>query len=294
MVSVTLISPFSLKSYCSRIRLSSIRLNMLTSSQRHWVEFIFAMTEKEIKARYKHALLGFLWVLLNPLLQMLVIGFVFQFFVPVKVDNYFLFLFAGLLPWNFFASTLTKCTPAIVYERSLIQKAKFPREAIVLSIVLANLFHFLIALFLLLLAMVSNKILFESYSFLETCSYIAHMSLLLPFIIALTLLTSSLSLLTSALNVRFRDVSFAVQALVPLWFYGTPIIFNLNLMPEKIRSFFYLNPLTSIVEGFHWVLLNKEPGAFLGWIAGLAIIFVSSLIGIFVFRKESLFFDDWI
>ena len=68
------------------------KLFKLSLQQRHWLDFLLAMTEKEIKARYKHAVLGFLWVILNPLLQMVVIGFVFQFFVPVKVDNYFLFL----------------------------------------------------------------------------------------------------------------------------------------------------------------------------------------------------------
>ena len=96
----------------------------LSIKQRQWLDFLLAMAEKEIKARYKHAVLGFLWIVLNPLLQMLVIGFIFQFFVPVKVENYFLFLFSGLLPWNFFSMSLSKATPSIVYERSLIQKAK--------------------------------------------------------------------------------------------------------------------------------------------------------------------------
>jgi len=96
------------------------KLLNLSPKQRHWLDFLIAMTEKEIKARYKHAVLGFLWVIINPLLQMLIIGFVFQFFIPVKVDNYFLFLFAGLLPWNFFSMSLSKTTPSIVYERSLI------------------------------------------------------------------------------------------------------------------------------------------------------------------------------
>ena len=81
---------------------------VLPHKTRYWLDFLWVMTQKEIKARYKHATLGFLWIVINPLSQMAVMGFVFQFFVPVHVDNYFLFLFAGLLPWNFFAQSLTK------------------------------------------------------------------------------------------------------------------------------------------------------------------------------------------
>lgn len=267
---------------------------MFTSSQHHWLEFLLAMTEKEIKARYKHALLGFLWVILNPLLQMLVIGFVFQFFIPVKIDNYFLFLFSGLLPWNFFSYSIMKSTTAIVYERSLIQKAKFPRESIVLSIVLSNLFHFLISLLLLLVILVFNKAFFKSYSFFQVLIYISHMGLLIPFIIVLTLLTACLSLLTSALNVRFRDINFIVQALMPLWFYATPVIFSLNLLPKKVHIFFYLNPMTFLTEAFHWVLLNQSPTNLLGWVIGTLVVAVCCFLGVYIFSKESPFFDDWV
>ena len=121
---------------------------MLSYFSKHWFDFVWVMTLKEIKARYKRVVLGFLWAILNPIFQMLIIGFIFQFFIPVKIDNYFYFLFAGLLPWNFFSHTFSKCTPLMLNERSLIQKAKFPREALVLSIVFSNLFHFLISLFL--------------------------------------------------------------------------------------------------------------------------------------------------
>ena len=136
------------------------------------MDFLFAMTEKEIKARYRHAMLGFLWLIINPLFQMAVIGFIFQFFVPVHVDNYFLFLFTGLLPWNFFSASISKTTTAIINERSLIKKSNFPREVIILSIVLSNLFHFLISLGLLVIVLIGDKIFLESYSLIEIISYI--------------------------------------------------------------------------------------------------------------------------
>lgn len=250
---------------------------------KHWLDFLIAMTEKEIKARYKHAVLGFLWVVLNPLLQMLVMGFIFQFFVPVKVDNYFLFLFTGLLPWNLFSMSVSKVTPMFVYERSLIAKAKFPRETIVLSIILSNLFHFLVALCLLL------PILLFFYSI----NWAAFVFLLPALIVYLLLFTSSLSLLTASLNVKFRDISFFIQALMPLWFYATPIVYSLDLIPRNIRPLLYLNPMTSIIQMFHYVFLKTSLPDFRYAIVGFVISIIIFALGIKVFKKESKYFDDW-
>lgn len=251
------------------------------------------MTQKEIKARYKFAVLGFLWIVLNPLLQMIVMGFVFQFFVPVKVDNYFLFIFTGLLPWNFFSMTVTKNTPAIVFERSLIQKAKFPRESIILSIVLSNLFHFIIALALLMLALLSDKVI-EGYTISHLVGYGARLLLVLPAVVWLAVLTSGLSLLFSALNVKYRDVNFMVQAIMPLWFYATPIVYTLKLLPENIQFLFYLNPMTAIIEYFQFILLNLPPVSLRLGVISFAMSLLVVIGGWIYFRQESKFFDDWV
>jgi lipopolysaccharide transport system permease protein len=255
----------------------------LVTRQRRWLEFVLMMTEKEIKSRYKMAIFGFLWILLNPLLQMLVMGFIFQFFVPVKVNNYFEFLFPGLLAWNFFSYTVIKNTPMYINERALIQKAKFPREAIVLSVVLSNLFNFMIALIMFVLweALVVGELHWWRWW-------------LLPGIMVwLTLLTSGLSLLFSSLNVKWRDVNFGVQALMPLWFYATPVVYSLELLPRWLNRWIYLNPMTAIVEMLRWTTLGMP----IEWSA-VAISLISTLavlvIGVVVFKKESPFFDDWL
>src|SRR3990172_12605877 len=103
---------------------------------KYYSDFLWVMTEKEIKARYKRAVFGFLWVILNPVLQMLIIGAIFSFFI--KIPDYFLFLFTGLFAWNFFFLCVSKTTSSIVNERALLQKAKFPTEAIPISIILSN------------------------------------------------------------------------------------------------------------------------------------------------------------
>ncbi len=273
--------------------LDSHLVRILSDQQKHYLDFLLTMTEKEIKARYKFATLGFLWIALNPLLQMLVMGFIFQFFVPVKVDNYFLFLFTGLLPWNFFSMTVTKCTPAIIFERTLIQKAKFARETIVLSIVLSNLFHFLISFGILLFALITNKMLFDHFSLLQLGVYTINMLWTIPLILWLVLLTAGFSLFMAALNVKYRDVNFVVQAIMPLWFYAVPIVYSLNLLPQKFHILFLFNPLTTLIEGFQVVLLHQSFTSLTMLAINILISLLFIVLGWLYFQKESKFFDDW-
>lgn len=262
--------------------------------RRQWNEFVWAFTVKEIKARYKKAVLGFIWIFLNPVLQMLVMGFIFQFFVPVKVDNYFLFLFTGLLPWNFFSYSVTKNTPMILNERSLIKKSFFPREAIILSVVFSNLVHMLIAWGLLIFLLVADKIFREHYGISELLYYFLKMSATLPLIGWLVMLTVGFSLLFSALNVRYRDVNFAVQALMPLWFYATPIVYTFDILPVHIGTLLYLNPMSGLMELLHATLLN-QPVLHPYWILfDLVLSVFFFLLGCWVFMKEAPFFDDWV
>jgi len=266
----------------------------LHNNGKYWLDFLFIMTKKEIKVRYKHATLGFLWAIINPLTQMFIMGFVFQYFVPVKVDNYFLFLFAGLLPWNFFSQSLLKSTSAFFYERELIKKSKFPRETIVLSIVMSNLFHFLIALIILIIMLIGDKLILENYNIAQMLLYVNRMLWIIPAIFLLTIFTSSISLLTSSLNVRYRDVNFFVQLIVTMWFYATPIIYSLSLLPKNLQPFFYLNPMTFISELFQYALINQkilyQELTYISLITCILIIYF----GIRVFLKESKNFDDWL
>jgi ABC-2 type transport system permease protein len=249
----------------------------------HFKDLLLGMTEKELRARYKHTVFGFLWIFINPLLQMSVIGFVFQFFIKEPIKNYYFYLFSGLLVWNFFTLSLTKTTPSLVFERSLIKKAKFPHEVIPLSIILSNLINLLIALFIFLIPTLFLHIF--------VITRVAH--LLLGFCLLVTF-TSGLSLLTSALNVRFRDVSFFVQALLIIWFYVTPIIYSVSVVPYKLMWIWRLNPLTAVTQLFQYTLADAPaPGMGMLLINSVIIVFITTL-GTFVFHKESKNFDDWL
>lgn len=246
-------------------------------------DLLIGMTEKELKARYKNTVFGFLWILINPLLQMLVIGFVFRLFIKEPIDNYYIYLFSGLLVWNFFSLSLTKTTPSIVYERSLIKKARFPHSVIPFSIIMSNAFNLLIALALLVIP-----------SLLSGALVLNRIPLILLGMLFLLTFTCGFSLLTSALNVRFRDVNFMVQALLIIWFYATPIVYSIFVVPYELMWLWRINPMTSIIQLFQYVFA-KAPLPGIGMLSiNLLINLFILMIGIFVFKKESKNFDDWL
>lgn len=255
----------------------------MKSEFQYYKELLWSMTEKELRARYKYTFLGFLWLVINPVLQMLVIGFIFTFFIKQPIAHYYFHLFIGLLIWNFFSISLSKTTPSIVNERELIKKSKFPRSIIPLSIILSNFIHLILGMLLFVI-----PVLFIHTVSLHTIpATIAGFVLLLAF-------TTGLSLLTSALNVRFRDVNFIIQALLIVWFYATPIIYTFSFIPHLYIWFWRINPMTSIVQLFQYAFLDADAPGPAMLAMNIFIIICISIIGVKVFRKESKNFDDWV
>lgn len=259
-----------------------------------WKSLLFELTKKEISVRYKKTFFGFLWMFLNPLSQMLILGIVFQKFanLSLKTENYFLFLFIGLIVWNFFSNTLQTTIPIYVNERALLQKGKFPRAIILLSVVISNLFHYAMSLIVLFVFLVLFNLIFGKIDLLY--SMIFKLPLSIISISWLGLFTTGLGLSLSSLNVKFRDINFFTSAALPLIFYGTPIIWETHFAPKAILPFLYLNPLTSIVEINRLIFLNEKitylPGIIISMISSVFLVFIGNKI----FKKESPFFDDWL
>ncbi len=249
----------------------------------HFWELLWEMTEKELRARYKHTVFGFLWLVANPLLQMMVIGFIFTFLMKEPVKHYYYYLFLGLLVWNFFSTSLLKATPSVVFERSLIKKAFFPRAVIPTSIVLSSFVHFIIAFMLLLI---------PTY-FLHTFSAVTIPYTLCALVLLITF-TTTLSLLTCALNVRFRDINFFTQALLILWFYATPIVYSFNQIPRNLLWVWRFNPLTSVLQLLQHALLGAPAPGPAMLISNSLVILCIALVGIRTFQSESKTFDDWL
>lgn len=254
---------------------------LFTRFNRHYFDLLWSMTIKEFITRYKHTYFGFLWAILVPLSQMLIIGTVLSYFV--SIPNYYLFLLAGLLPWQFFSFTLTKVTPSFVNDRILLRKATFPREILPLSVISANFLAYLISevLFIILLLYLQPFSLTHLLYFLITTVW-------------LLLFTIGLSLLTSSYNVRFRDINLFVPVILTLWFYATPILYNLSVLPEKLLLLMYINPIASPFFILQTAFFNLPlpPTAIITVNAGLSLFIF--IFGILTFVKESSNFVDWL
>lgn len=255
----------------------------MKTKTRKFIDLLFGMTDKELRARYKNTTFGFLWVVINPVIQMLVIGFVFKFFIKQPIENYYYYLFIGLLIWNFFSLSLSKTAPSILNERNLIKKSKFPKSVIPLSIILSNFMHLITAMSIFTLPILH----------LHTLTLTGLFYIFVAFTLLL-FLTTGLSLLTSALNVRYRDVSFFVQAILLIWFYLNPIVYTLSMIPYQYYWLWRFNPMTSILQFMQHGFLGKPlPGIAMVSI-NISLIVVIFIIGISIFKKESKNFDDWL
>jgi len=250
---------------------------------RHFWELLWGMTEKELQARYKHTVFGFLWLVANPFLQMLIIGFIFPLFVKEPIPHYSYYLFSGLLAWNFVSLSLAKAAPSIVFERSLIKKAVFPRAVIPLSIVLSNLINYLAAFIL----------------YLVPLAYIGTLTLQSPVYFAfglfqLIVVVSGMSLIVSSLNVRFRDINFFVQAILVLWFYMTPVVYALAQIPTSLRALWKLNPITAPIQYIQAALTGAPLPSFELTLCNGILVGMIGIFGVWMFNKESSNFDDWL
>ena len=208
-------------------------------------ELLYFLTWRDVKVRYKQTLLGATWALLQPLLLMLIFTFVFGRLVGVKSEGvpYPLFAYAGLLPWMFFANAVTNSGNSLIGNTNLIKKVYFPRIIIPAAAVAAGLVELGIGFLLLIVLMFYYGVGL-------------HLSLLLlPFLIALvTLLALGVGMWTSALNVKYRDVRYALPFLMQVWLFASPVIYP---VPERWRWLLALNPITGIIQGFRGAFFGR-------------------------------------
>lgn len=245
-------------------------------------DLLYILTLKEIKVRYKQTILGVLWVILQPLLMMIVFTLFFGRLAEIPSDGvpYALFAYAGLLPWTFFSNALNNSSNSLVGNSALITKVYFPRMIIPLSVVCAGLFDFLIAFVLLIFLMIFYGVGF-SPNFL-----------MLPFLtVLIAVWTMSLGMWTAALNVKFRDVRYALPFFIQLLLFVTPIIYPLNFISEKWRWILMINPLTAIVESFRAAIFGN-PFDITLILVSVFIIFAVFLYSIYTFRQLERSFAD--
>lgn len=243
---------------------------------------LYQLTLREVKARYKQSFVGYAWVLLNPLAQLLVYSFVFSIVFRFPTNNipYIVFLYTTLLPWTLLQSSVTVATQSLVDNSSLLKKVAFPREVIPYSTILARIVDFgfsgilLVGMLLIFRIPISASIIF-----------------FIPIFICQLLLTTGISLLLSTFNLFFRDIQYLTNLLLMLWMYMTPIVYPLSLVPDRLVWIYKLNPLVGIMEGYRSAIFGyKFETSIILWAAAISLLIF--ILGFVVFKKNERTFAD--
>ena len=241
---------------------------------------IASLVVRDLKARYRGSVLGFFWSFVNPLLLLLVYTFVFTVVLPgvrpPELNPFALFMFCGILPWTWFSSSLLESSNVLIAGGNLLRKVLFPAEVLPIVTVFAGLVHFCLGLPILAAFLLYYRVPITPTDLLW-----------FPVIVLVQLvLTLGLALLLSALTVHFRDIRDLLTNLLTLWFFVTPIIYPLSMVPERLRWYLNLNPFTHLAVSYQEVLFIE--GAFTGWPhlltlgGGALCVFV---LGFFVFDR---------
>ncbi|MFN2233141.1 MAG: ABC transporter permease [Anaerolineales bacterium] len=246
-------------------------------------ELVQAWTMRIIRGRYQQSTLGWLWAIAQPVASVLILTIIFTRFVPIDTGTipYPVFSYVAVVPWTFFANSLTDMTSSLISNMDLMTKIYFPREVLPISAMLARLMDFGIAYLILLVLMFIYRI---------PVNFSALMFLPLVLAIQIILITG-LGLALSAANVFFRDVGSVLGLVMSLWFYASPIIYPITTIPEQYRSLYFLNPMAGILEAYRDILINGQiPGAYM--IPAIVISLVLLAFGYWFFKRVEFLFAD--
>jgi lipopolysaccharide transport system permease protein len=246
-------------------------------------DVFWALGMRDVKLRYRQTALGVLWVVLQPLLAAGIFTFVFGRVadMPSQGIPYFLFAYAGLIGWNAFNETVTKTSASLVGNQAMISKIYFPRLLLPLSTVMASVINFVVsAVVLMILVLLTDEVPLR----LEL--------LAMPVLLLLVLILGlGLGLLAAASNVIYRDVGYIVPVAVQMLLYASPVAYSVEAVPERLRGYLALNPLTGVLEGFRWSAFGTQLR--LGYLLGATVASIGLLvIGAFVFRRMERRFAD--
>lgn len=240
-------------------------------------DLLYTLSLHRVKVRYKQSVLGILWALLQPLSMMLIFTFIFSVIArmsPEGAPSYAIFVYAALLPWNYFSSAVGNATNSLVSHSQFVTKVYFPREILPVTYVVAALFDFVIAATLLVALMVYYQV-----------RPTANALYAIPIIVILSAFGLAMSFLFSATQVRIRDVGVAVPLLLQLWMFATPIIYPLSAVPVRLRPIYELNPMVGVIENFREVILRGGPPDFRSLLIS-AVVSVVLLFGSYIYFKH--------
>lgn len=247
-------------------------------------ELFYFLAWRDLIVRYKQTIFGITWALLKPFAGMIVFTVVFGNIakLPSEGAPYPILVFAGLLPWQFFANALTSSSNSLISNANLISKTYFPRLIVPISAVIVSLVDFFVAGMILLGLM-------AWYNFVPSW----HILTLPLFILMAFAIAIGAGLWFSALNVEYRDFCYIVPFIVQFGMYLSPVGFSSSVVPEQWRFFYSLNPLVGVIDGFRWAILSGKSQLYWpGFLLSLIFVFLVFTSGLWYFRKMERKFAD--
>ena len=237
-------------------------------------EMLKTSIKKDIGGKYKNSFLGVLWSFVNPLLQIIVYAIIFPLIMKSNIENYVVFMVCGLIPWNYFSTVINRSSFTMIENGNILKKVYFPREILPISVVTSETVTFLISSILILLFAFG-------YGLGLTINVLFYpLVLLVQYVLLL-----GISLIVSSVTVYFRDLQHFIGVLLQLFFYATPIVYAVDVIPENFRWILNFNPMTYIIEGYRdifWGQTMPEIGT-LFIVLGIGIVLC--IIGYLIFNK---------
>lgn len=244
-------------------------------------ELIVSLVGKELKARYRGSSIGVMWTFLNPLLLMLVYALVFSVYMRIEMENYSVFMFAGLLPWIWFSSSIMDGVNSITSAGNLITKSLFPAEILPMVKILSNLCNYIFSLPLLFFFMLWFQVNFSLAI------------IWLPLImLAQLLFTTGLVYFFSSLNVRYRDIQHILGNLLTLWFFMCPIIYPVPMIPQNLQFTYYLNPMAVLTVGYQDIFIHSKAPDLVSTLIIIGVGLVCMLVGFRQFERNKETFAE--
>ncbi|OUL29878.1 phosphate ABC transporter permease [Nostoc sp. T09] len=247
-------------------------------------ELFYFLAWRDILVRYKQTAIGIAWALIRPFLTMVVFTVVFGQLakLPSQGAPYPILVFSAMLPWQFFANSLSECSNSLISNANLISKVYFPRLVVPTSAVVVSFVDFLISGMILLALM-------AWYNFVPSWRILT-----LPLFIGIAFAASmGAGLWLASLNVKYRDFRYIVPFIVQFGLYISPVGFSSSIVPEQWRLLYSLNPMVGVIDGFRWAILGGESKLYLpGFFLSMGLVLLIFVTGIWYFRKMERTFAD--
>ncbi len=214
----------------------------------HYRTMIVSLIQRDLRGRYKGSVLGFTWTFLNPLLQLAVYTVVFSTIMRNGIEDYYLFLFVALIPWIFFAASLTGGASCIISQKELVKKIYFPREVLPIAHVTCQLVNMLLSFIVVFVVLLLSG---RGINFMG-------LIYLLPVIAVEYLLALGIAFISSALTVYLRDLEHILVIVAMAWQFLSPVMYSIEQVPERIRLWFNLNPMSHVISAYRDILYYKQ------------------------------------